>query len=687
MKFKEITDHSNEGPGRAGGDNGHGFILPPIIFGKPPIDTSDPNFPKITCGKKGQLDDQGESDSDSFPTDSEEDTAESGYAHTLNRITQAKHNSEPITAILVGEFQGYQDRVALCEFRLDCEGEAPQTLREFFETNWQKLRGISQFLGGEEVPGSLNWTRNKFTDEDLKVQSVRIGRGLKVRIQHRGLQGIPMSEFEATFVTDLSYGLSIAFPAAPHLTDLTLMQYFVTLTSTWDGTTFSKPWPLYLEQKPWRKSETGEIYVEASIAFSGVNPHAKNPRVPYNSAKFPEEVEISIDSDISRTLKFARDNGWGFQLSLATTFDGSNAITITFQSSLEEVEDEITWYAAQFAKHLKADGLVGLPAASRNEIMWKRHCFIGDHAIHVLLEEMGVPTTECDGPPCFLVYAPRATFKFRAESPDIVKRMLTMCYNQEPEVATEHHGKFWALIGTINNGKAPEKFCTKLDQGLTLEVATGYNRDTFVAGQEAQSYRVGVGKFAAQFKPDKPYSATIAIEKGVHGEHGTAIFFEQSSRRCSVTRRFYDLSDEEVFWWVLRDWANFEPKAAKTRRSSGQLYYPSAWSHMVEQHWDFLHAPTVESSLSIPMEKYASAAARLVFDSSLLLDVEAPEKSQRVADSGALSRRCPVQDAQDYWKSPQDQAQEECDTVNNGFAPASDVHNVDTDAGDSVALI
>jgi hypothetical protein len=33
-------------------------------------------------------------------------------------------------------------------------------------------------------------------------------------------------------------------------------------------------------------------------------------------------------------------------------------------------------------------------------------------------------------------------------------------------------------------------------------------------GLVAEPYRIGTGKFCAQFKPSKPYSATIAIEKG-----------------------------------------------------------------------------------------------------------------------------------------------------------------------------
>jgi hypothetical protein len=108
---------------------------------------------------------------------------------------------------------------------------------------------------------------------------------------------------------------------------------------------------------------------------------------------------------------------------------------------------------------------------------------------------------------------------------------------------------------------------------------------------------------------------------------------------------------------------------------------------MVEEHWDFIQAPRVEDAIPgyVPMEKYASAAARLVFTDVPLPDVDAPQKSQDISYAGAMSRRCPVQDAQDYWTPPKDQAQEECVTVKYGFAPGPDVHNVDTGPGDSVS--
>jgi ribonuclease HI len=685
-KFGTITDLSNEGPGRNGGDNGRKFILPPIVYSKPPINTADPSDPKNQGSLRGPVGSQSaldDSESDSCPTDSEDDTPDTGYAHRLARINHAIHNKEPIMVVFVGMFQGYCDRFSQCEFRLDYAGgelqAEVQSMKDFFESNWQKLRGISLSLGGDEVPGSLTWTRNKITDEVLITDSKRFGKGLKVRFQHTEYQGIPMSEFEATFVVDLTYGLSVAFPAAPLLTDATLMQYMSNLSASWDGQSWSKPWQLFYEQKPWRKSDTGEIVLEASTEFAGTcDPHAKNPRIPFNAAKFPEECEIFSDSDISRTLKFARNSGWPFRLSCASTFDGTNAITVTYLSSLANCEDKVAWYWNQFVAHLNEDGMTGFPAMARNEATWRRKCFIGDHCIHVMLVEQGVHTTEVDGPPCFFIYAPNASLKIRAESIDVAHRMITMCYNAEPIIGTQLHGKFWALIESINGGEIPVKHLAQIQIPMTLDLVTGYNKETFMDGLAAEPYRISTGKFCAQFKRSKPYAATIAIEKGVHAEHGYAILFEQENRRCLLTRQVFGLSDEQIFWTAMKDWASFEPRQAKPRRDAGILYYPSAWSHMVEEHWDFIHAPKVEDTGdNVPMGKYASAAARLAFTESLHVDVEAPQKSQDISYAGAMSRRCPVQDAQDYWTTPKEQAQEECVTVLHGFAPGPDVHNVD----------
>jgi hypothetical protein len=79
------------------------------------------------------------------------------------------------------------------------------------------------------------------------------------------------------------------------------------------------------------------------------------------------------------------------------------------------------------------------------------------------------------------------------------------------------------------------------------------------------------------------------------------------------------------------------------------------------------------------MKAMAEALAPMTLDSwEPQPDSIAPDKSLRVARTGALSLRCPVQDAVDYWKTPDEQAQEESVTGESGFAPAQDGHNVDT---------
>jgi hypothetical protein len=231
-----------------------------------------------------------------------------------------------------------------------------------------------------------------------------------------------------------------------------------------------------------------------------------------------------------------------------------------------------------------------------------------------------------------------------------------MCYGREPQIVEKHHGKEWALIASIFGGNIDPRHTVELTQQLDLESATAWNKEIFIDGLASHPYRVGTGKFAAQFKPDKPYSATIAIEKGVHNDHGTAILFEQANRRCLITRRIYALSDEDTVWEVMKDWAQFQPRLSKPRVDPGLLYYQAEYSHMFEQYWDHLDDPTEHPDVSqtaqyfTSMQLYVEAVS--AFNMSGFIpqpDADAPEKSQRVASLAALSRRCLIQDATDYW--------------------------------------
>jgi hypothetical protein len=134
------------------------------------------------------------------------------------------------------------------------------------------------------------------------------------------------------------------------------------------------------------------------------------------------------------------------------------------------------------------------------------------------------------------------------------------------------------------------------------------------------------------------------------------------------------------------------------------LFYPTEFGYLVEKYWDVLNSPiqladrkTSEHSRS-SMEHIAQALQSMDCERWIPLpDVQAPEKAQRISQTAAISRRCPIMDAHNYWTSVQDQAQEEAAMIvskaitgedrgspeqSSGIRAEPDSHNVDTDSED-----
>jgi hypothetical protein len=210
-----------------------------------------------------------------------------------------------------------------------------------------------------------------------------------------------------------------------------------------------------------------------------------------------------------------------------------------------------------------------------------------------------------------IFYAPKATFKLRCESVPVALRAITMWYGQEPASHPEdiHHTKEWALIAAMNGGTVDDKHRVPLIGKHELEAVATWNKETFIAGLATQPYGIGLGKFTAKFRPNEPYSTIIAIEKGTHDEHGTAIYCEQGTRRCLLTRRLYGIGDEDALWYVMKDWAQFQPRLSKPRVGPGLLYYPSEYSHVFEKYWDVLNNPTQHPDQDMSSHSRDSMAA------------------------------------------------------------------------------
>jgi hypothetical protein len=67
-------------------------------------------------------------------------------------------------------------------------------------------------------------------------------------------------------------------------------------------------------------------------------------------------------------------------------------------------------------------------------------------------------------------------------------------------------------------------------------------------------------------------------------------------------------------------------------------------------------------------------------------DTEASEKSQRVARTTAVSRRCPIMDSVDYSKSIEDQAREESAMIDSGSISGVHRSSAGTE-GSGVAMV
>jgi hypothetical protein len=144
----------------------------------------------------------------------------------------------------------------------------------------------------------------------------------------------------------------------------------------------------------------------------------------------------------------------------------------------------------------------------------------------------------------------------------------------------------------------------------------------------------------------------------------------------------------------MKDWAQFQPRLSKPRLDPGQLYYPPEYGHLMEKYWDVLNDPIQHPDQDMSahsrdsMIAMAEALRPMTLDNwTPQPDTEVSEKSQRVARTAALSRRCPIMDAHDYWSSIADQTREETDMIEAKAIVWVDRSSPDTDASSQGGMV
>jgi hypothetical protein len=74
-----------------------------------------------------------------------------------------------------------------------------------------------------------------------------------------------------------------------------------------------------------------------------------------------------------------------------------------------------------------------------------------------------------------------------------------------------------------SSGSIPEKH--RLVQVDPIDDPDAYNVEIQNLAKASQAYDRGLERFVGKFDPSIPMTATMAIEKGCHGDYGVAIFF------------------------------------------------------------------------------------------------------------------------------------------------------------------
>jgi hypothetical protein len=176
-----------------------------------------------------------------------------------------------------------------------------------------------------------------------------------------------ISDFPAVYTVELAGKWHVIFGAEECASDATLMELLARSTAIWTGKEFGTPWQIFLTVQPWRVGEAGEIMLSALTTYpQNKNPHSKNPRIPRNAASPINFIEAIRVKEIQRLLRFGRDSNCPLAITVSSTLDGSNSISVTYSASWDHCNASAEWFCTQFEATGNQDGRIGLQVMSRN---------------------------------------------------------------------------------------------------------------------------------------------------------------------------------------------------------------------------------------------------------------------------------------------------------------------------------
>jgi hypothetical protein len=161
----DVPDTTGAFGGAAGGVSPGGYILPPIVFQKAPIDTTGGG--KVQGALKGVRKTDSNSDTDSIEDEDNEDT------HKLRKIAHAATRGQPLTGEISGDYLwgcGFEEVV----FAKECDGTpAPSHILKPLPMAHKAIEALSNYYQVTDMAQSCLWTSAGLPREEIETKVIK----------------------------------------------------------------------------------------------------------------------------------------------------------------------------------------------------------------------------------------------------------------------------------------------------------------------------------------------------------------------------------------------------------------------------------------------------------------------------------------------------------------------------------
>jgi hypothetical protein len=249
-------------------------------------------------------------------------------------------------------------------------------------------------------------------------------------------------------------------------------------------------------------------------------------------------MEATREKEVKAILKFERDSNWPLSITAASAVEEFTSLSVTYQAGWGGCDSSLAWCWTKFGEAAIADGLTQPPAFQREWAKWDIPVRKENNSVRVLLrgktkDGVRVSRPEEPGPPCMVLYAPRAVVKFRSTASDVIQTIVNCVgtlYQGRMNITEVLSSNEWAMVGALGDcstsGEMPRghRAMTHPDG---LATAYAFFHRVHEVGLKTQNYDKGFEKFVRKCEPTEGMAAVISIALCCREDHGGAVYLTQ----------------------------------------------------------------------------------------------------------------------------------------------------------------